>query len=117
MASHQDHENSPDVVTSMLKVFSTDVYALIDPGVSLSLVTPYLAMGFGISPEKLLEPFSVSTHVGKSILVERVYRDCTIFVYYKDTMDDLVKLDMVDFDFIQGMDWLDACYASIDGET
>ncbi|WMV07981.1 hypothetical protein MTR67_001366 [Solanum verrucosum] len=36
MASRHDQENLPDVVTSMHIVFSTDVYALIDP-VSLSL--------------------------------------------------------------------------------
>uniref|UniRef100_M1DY49 Gag-pol polyprotein n=1 Tax=Solanum tuberosum TaxID=4113 RepID=M1DY49_SOLTU len=60
MASLKDQENSPDIVTSMLKVFSIDVYALLDPTVSLSFVTPYVAMRFGISPEELLEPFSVS---------------------------------------------------------
>jgi len=31
-----------------------------------------------------------------------------------DTMADLVELDMVDFDVILGMDWLHACYASVD---
>ncbi|KAG5587432.1 hypothetical protein H5410_047866 [Solanum commersonii] len=32
-------------------------------------------------------------------------------------MADLVELDMVDFDVILGMDWLHACYASIDCRT
>ncbi|KAH0661984.1 hypothetical protein KY284_026915 [Solanum tuberosum] len=32
-------------------------------------------------------------------------------------MDDLVELDMVDFDVILGMDWLHACYASVDCKT
>ena len=32
-------------------------------------------------------------------------------------MVDLVDLNMVDFDFILGMDWLYACYASIDCRT
>ncbi|KAG5586825.1 hypothetical protein H5410_047259 [Solanum commersonii] len=46
-----------------------------------------------LSP-KLLEPFSVSTPVGECILAERVYRDCVNSVNHKDTMADLVKLDM-----------------------
>jgi len=88
----------------MLKVFNSDVYALLDPEASLYFVTPYVAMNFDVLPEQLLEPFSVSTPVGESILPERVYRDCTIFVNHKSTMADLVELDMVDFDVILGMD-------------
>ncbi|XP_055814193.1 uncharacterized protein LOC129883587, partial [Solanum dulcamara] len=38
---------------------------------TLSFVTPYLASKFEILPECLLEPFSVSTPVGESILAER----------------------------------------------
>ncbi|WMV29440.1 hypothetical protein MTR67_022825 [Solanum verrucosum] len=37
-------ENSPNIFTGMLKVFSIVVDALLDPGASLSLVTPYVAM-------------------------------------------------------------------------
>ncbi|KAG5629437.1 hypothetical protein H5410_001154 [Solanum commersonii] len=32
-------------------------------------------------------------------------------------MADLVELDMVEFDVILGMEWLQACYASIDCRT
>ncbi|KAG5572875.1 hypothetical protein H5410_062641 [Solanum commersonii] len=69
--------DSPDVVTGMIQIFNFDVYALLDPGASLSFVTLYVAMNFDVLPEKLLEPFSVSTPVGESILADRVYRDCT----------------------------------------
>ena len=117
MGSRQDQENSPDVVTGMLRVFSFDVYALLDPGATLSFVTPYLATKFEILPEHLLEPFSVSTPVGESILVEKVYRNCIVSIHRRDTMDDLVELNMVDFDIILGMDWLYACYASVDCRT
>ena len=110
-------DNSLDVVIGMIKVFTLDVYALLDPGTSLSFVTPYVANKFDVIPEKLYEPFCVSTPVGESILAERVYRDCVISINHKDTMADLVELDMVDFDVILGMDWLHACYASIDCRT
>ncbi|KAG5594941.1 hypothetical protein H5410_036173, partial [Solanum commersonii] len=55
---------------------------------------------FDIIPEQLLKPFSISTPIGESILAERFYRNCTIFVNHKHTIADLVKLDMVDFDVI-----------------
>ncbi|WP_262420523.1 hypothetical protein [Escherichia coli] len=32
-------------------------------------------------------------------------------------MVDLVELDQIDFDVIIGMDWLHACYASVDCRT
>ncbi|KAF3648996.1 hypothetical protein FXO37_19182 [Capsicum annuum] len=53
------------------QIFHVHVYALLDPGASLSFVTPYIAVDFGTSPEILAEPFSVSTPVGKIIIVER----------------------------------------------
>ena len=40
----------------------------------------------------------VSTPVGKSILAERVYHDCHVSINHKNTMADLVELDLVDFD-------------------
>ena len=101
----------------MIRVFDFTAYALLDPGVNLSFVYPYVSISFEISPEQLSEPFSVSTLVGESILTERVYHDCSIFVRHKSIMADLIELDMVDFHVILGMDLLHAYYASIDCRT
>ncbi|KAG5590185.1 hypothetical protein H5410_040699 [Solanum commersonii] len=59
----------------------------------------------------------VSTLVGESIIAERVYCDCPISINHKSTIADLIELDMVDFDVILGMDWLHACYTSVDCRT
>ena len=56
----------------MIKVFTFDVYALLDQGASLSFVTPYVANQFEILCEKLCELFCVSTPVRESILAKRV---------------------------------------------
>ena len=117
ITSRQDQENSPDVVTGMIKFFTFDVYALVDPRASLSFVTRYIANQFEILLEKLCEPFCVSKPVGQSILVERVYNDCLVSINHKSTMADLIVLDMVDFDVILGIEWLHAYYASIDCRT
>ncbi|KAH0647574.1 hypothetical protein KY285_032822 [Solanum tuberosum] len=82
---------------------SGDVYALLDPGATLSFVTPYVAVNFGVSPETLLEPFSVSTTVGDPVIARRVYKTFPITVSQKVTSADLVELEIVDFDIILGI--------------
>ena len=53
ITSHHEQDNSPDVVTGMIKVFNFDVYSLLDLGASLYLVTPYVSNQFEILHEKL----------------------------------------------------------------
>uniref|UniRef100_M1DLT6 Gag-pol polyprotein n=1 Tax=Solanum tuberosum TaxID=4113 RepID=M1DLT6_SOLTU len=74
-------------------------------------------MKFDVLPVKLEEPFSVSTPIGESVIAKRVYRDCPISLSHRVTLVDLVELDMLDFDVILEMDWLHACFASIDCRT
>ena len=69
---------------------------------------------FEILPEKLCEPFCISIHIEDSILKERVYRSFPISINHKNTMDNLVEFDMVNFSVILSIDWLHACYPSID---
>ena len=54
ITSRKEQENSLDVITGMIKVFTFDVYALLDPGASLSFVTSYIVNKFNILPEKAL---------------------------------------------------------------
>ncbi|XP_070005298.1 uncharacterized protein [Nicotiana sylvestris] len=110
-------EASPDVVIGILTFQSHDVYALIDPGSTLSYVTTFVAMEFGIEPDQLHEPFLVSTLVGESITAARVYRGCVVMVRGRDTIADLVELWMVDFDVIMGMDWIYSCFFKLDCRT
>ena len=59
----------------------------------------------------------LSTPVGESVVAKRVYRNCPIMLPNIVFYVDLVELDMLDFDIILGMDWLHACFASIDCRT
>ena len=81
----------------MIKVFTFGNNVLLDPGSSLCFIAPYLAKMFEVLPEKLFEPFCVSTLVGMYILVESVYHDYPISINNKNTMANLVELDMVYF--------------------
>ncbi|XP_070032208.1 uncharacterized protein [Nicotiana tomentosiformis] len=117
MRGLENSEASLDAVTGIFTIQSHDVYPLINPGFTLSYVTPYVAMEFWIEPEQLYKSFSVSTPVGESILAARVYRDCVVMLRGRNTVADLIELRMVDFDVTMGMDWLYSCFAKLDCRT
>ncbi|XP_070004641.1 uncharacterized protein [Nicotiana sylvestris] len=117
MSGCQTVEASPYFVTSILTVQSHDVCALIDPGSTLSYVTPFVAMEFEIEPDQLHEPFLVSTLVGESITAAQLYKGCVVTLRGRNTTPDLIELGMVDFDVIMGMDWLYSCFAKFDCRT
>ena len=77
---HHDQESSPDVFTGTLQVFHLHIYALLDPKSSLYFVTLYIDVDFDLNRKILVEPFSVSTPVGKSIIAQRVYRNYPIMI-------------------------------------
>ena len=59
-------------------------------------------------------PIRVSTPVGESVIVEKVYRSCLVTFVGSNTHVDLVILEMVDFDVILGMTWLSPNFAILD---
>ncbi|XP_015164659.1 uncharacterized protein [Solanum tuberosum] len=65
-------------------------------------------------PKLLHEPLAVSTSVGESVIARRVYYGCVVTICGRDTLENLIELEMVDFDVIMGMDWLSSCYATVD---
>ena len=59
----------------MLKLFSIDIYALLDPSFTLYFVTLLLAKKFDIFPDILHETSIVSIPVGESLVAKRVHRN------------------------------------------
>ncbi|XP_049405070.1 uncharacterized protein LOC125868479 [Solanum stenotomum] len=117
LGSRQNLEASPDVVTGTLFIFSHNVYELIDPGSTLSYITPLVDGKLKRTPKLLNKPFQVSTPTGESIIARRVYRNCIVTVCDRDTLADLIELEMFEFNVIMGMDWLASCYATMDCRT
>ena len=109
--------NSPNVVTSMLQVFSINVYELLHTGTTLFFFTAFVYMMFEIILDVLNETYLVSTLVSDSVVESRVYRSCPISLYHKLTLVDFVELEMLDFDVILGIDLLNARYSSTDYHT
>ncbi|XP_070029723.1 uncharacterized protein [Nicotiana sylvestris] len=114
LTGRQDSEASPDVVTGILTIHSHAIYALIDPVSTLSYITPFIAGKLDMRSELLPQSVEVSTLVGDSIVVNHVYRGCTMLINDRPTSVDLVELFMLELDVIMDMDWLAACYANID---
>ncbi|XP_070009943.1 uncharacterized protein [Nicotiana sylvestris] len=109
----EEHATSDLMVTGIFSICSFDAIALIDPGSTHSYVSSYFALRFSRLPELLNDPFLVATPVGESLLAEYVYRACQIQVEGRDTLADLIVLDMIEFDMLMGMDWLSSCYAIV----
>ncbi|XP_069154563.1 uncharacterized protein [Solanum lycopersicum] len=104
-------EASDAVIIGIIFVCHRRATVLFDPGPTYSYVSTYFAPSLDILCESLDLPIRVSTPVGDSVVVDRVYRLCTITLMGCDTHADLKVLDMIDFAVILGMDWLSSYHA------
>lgn len=59
LSNCQEVEATPNIVTGTLQIFSRDVYVFLDPGSTLSYVTPYVFVSFRFEPEVILKPLLV----------------------------------------------------------
>ncbi|TMW89238.1 hypothetical protein EJD97_017461, partial [Solanum chilense] len=100
LRSRGKQDTSPDVVADILKVFSIDVYALLDPGATLSFIAFLITKKFDVLPDILNEPIIVSTPEGESVVAKRMYRNYPIMLHNRVSYVELVELDTFDFDVI-----------------
>ena len=107
-------EASDAVITGNLLVCDCMASVLFDPRSTFSYVSSSFATGLNLHCELLDIPIRVSTPVGESVIVERVYRSCLVTFVGSNTYVDLVILEMVDFDVILGMTWLSPQFAILD---
>lgn len=87
-----------------LLMFSQPAYVQFDFGSTHSFVSPLFVKYFVEKPVPLNFLLLVATPSGKTILVRVDYRSCRITVGKKDTVADLMLLEVMDFDLIFGMD-------------
>ncbi|KAF3666398.1 hypothetical protein FXO38_09090 [Capsicum annuum] len=83
-------------------LFYEEVLVEILDSSTLSYVTPYVAVHFSFSPESISDPYSICTPVGESIIATKVYRHCVVSILHRETLVDLIELDMLDFHVILG---------------
>ena len=107
-------ETSDVVITGNLLVCDCMASVLFDPGSTFSYVSSSFATSLNLHCELLDISICVSTPVGESVIIEKVYRSCLVLFVGSNTYVDLVILEMVDFDVILGMTWLSPNFVILD---
>ncbi|XP_070054880.1 uncharacterized protein [Nicotiana tomentosiformis] len=102
------------VIIGLISVCGRDASLLFDPGSTYSYVSSLFSHFLDIPHESLGTPVYVSTLVGDSVAVDRIYWSCVVTFYSYKTRADLLLPDMTDFEVILGMDWLSPYHAILD---
>ncbi|KAA3461825.1 DNA/RNA polymerases superfamily protein [Gossypium australe] len=104
----RDHEeaSSPDVITGTFTLYDTSVIALIDPGSMHSYICMKLVFSQTLPVESTEFTIKVSNPLGKSVLVNKVCKNCPLMFQDICFPADLMLLPFDEFDIILGMDWM-----------
>ena len=98
----------------MISVFDRDAHILIDP----RAIHSFISMGFISNVNVESQPIDcsivVSLPIGDSRLAESVYMDRRVIIGGSEFLEDLILLNIHDFDVILGMDWLSRHHATMD---
>ncbi|XP_070011172.1 uncharacterized protein [Nicotiana sylvestris] len=105
---------SDAVITGIISIYGRDASVLFDPGSTYSYVLSLFAHFLAIASESLGTLIHVSTLVGDSVVMDRIYRSCVVTFCSFEIRADLLLLDMIDFEIILGMDWLSPYQAVLD---
>ena len=98
--------------TLVVKNLSAKV--LFDPGATHSFIYVDLAAKMRKSKKELMKTLLVSTPLGKVLTADKILEKCEIKIGGVNTKNDLVILDLDDFDVILGMDWFSKYHTCID---
>ncbi|XP_070030980.1 uncharacterized protein [Nicotiana tomentosiformis] len=88
------------VIIGIISVCSRDATVLF----TYSYVSSLFAHFLGVPRESLGTSLYVSTPVGDSVIVDRIYRSCIMTLCGYETRADLLLLDMTDFEVTLGVD-------------
>ncbi|XP_070035144.1 uncharacterized protein [Nicotiana tomentosiformis] len=112
--TRQDVVASDSLITGIISVCGKDVSVLFDPGSTYSYVSSLFAHYLGVSYEPLGALVYVSTLVGNSVVVDRIYQSCIVTFFGYETRADLLLFNMTEFEDILGMDSLSLYHVVLD---
>ncbi|XP_070050701.1 uncharacterized protein [Nicotiana tomentosiformis] len=102
------------VITGIISICDRDALILFDPGSTYSYVSSLFAHFLDIPRDSSGTLVYVSTPVGDSVVVDRIYRSYVVTFRGYETRADLLLLDVTAFEVILGMDWLSLYHAILD---
>ncbi|XP_073025165.1 uncharacterized protein [Primulina eburnea] len=112
--TQEEADDATEVVSGTILIQSVPAYALFDCGATHSFMSKRFAKKLGRRRDKLTEPFRIATPTSRAIETDEIFRDCKISINNQTFSADLIRLIMVDFDVILGMDWLARNSAIVD---
>ena len=113
MKAREDQDN-PEVIAGIFSLYDIEMHALIDPGSTHSYVCIKHVFDKITLVKRLLYDMHVTSPLGKSFNVNRVYKNCPIVIHDREFSTGLIALPFCEFDLILGMDWLSKHQAIID---
>ena len=90
-----------------------EMHALIDHGSTHSYVCIEHVFNKMTALEQLSYDMHVTSLLGHSVNVNRVYKNCPIIIHDQEFSTDLIALPFHEFDLILGMTWLSKHWAII----
>ena len=113
MKAREDQDAS-EVIAGIFSLYDIEMHALIDPSSTYSYVCIEHVFYKITSVERLLYDMHVTSPLGQSVKVNRVYKNCLIVIHDREFFVDLIALPFLEFDLILGIDWLSKHQTIID---
>eukprot|EP00253_Pinus_taeda_P023509 PITA_23509 len=118
-AALDDHqaEYQPTMVEFEGKIFNLSISVLIDPGATLSYISPKIVEQCKLQPEKFRNPWLVHLATGTKRRVMAKVKSCPIVIVGQPVVADLNVLPRRSYDVLIGMDWLENHWALVNCKT
>ena len=110
----REDQDSPEVIASIFSLYDIEMHALIDLGSTHSYICTEHVFDRMPSVEQLPYDMLVTSPLGHSVRVNRVYKNYHLMTHDREFSADLLTLLFHEFDLILGMDWLSKHRAIVD---
>ena len=109
-----EDQDAPEVIAGIFSLYDIEMHALIDPDSTHSYICTEHVFDRMPSVEQLPYDMLVTSPLGHSIKVNRVYKNCHLMTHDIEFSADILALSFHEFDLILGMDWLSKHRAIVD---
>ena len=110
----REDQDAPKKIAGIFSLYDIELHALIDHGSTHSYICTEHVFDRMPSVEKLPYDMLVTSPLGHSVKVNRVYKNCHLMTHDREFSIDLLALLFHEFDLIFGMDWLSKHRAIVD---
>ena len=106
--------DAPGLIAGNFTLYNIKRHALVYLGSTHSYVCTEKLSDKLPSIEPLAYDMHVTSPLGHSVRVNRVYKNCPLMIHDREFLVDLIALPFHEFDLILGMDWLSKHRAIVD---